>query len=172
MDKKIESIKAKTNGLRAQLGREVAKANKAKSGQSTDELYTSSWIHYHRLSFLLPVIKSSKSRDTLKRKSEDENEEVEEARYSTPGLKKKKTIAERKIKLLSKCTEAITKKPVKSADSKHSAFALYVDEKLSQLDKRDRRIVEKRVSDVLLDVEMQSECVACESSNDVWELWK
>ena len=72
MDTNIESIKAKINGLRAQLGREVAKVNKTKSGQSTDELYASSWIHYDRLSFLLPVIKSSKSRDTLKHKNEEE----------------------------------------------------------------------------------------------------
>ena len=164
------SIKAKINGLRAQLGREVAKVNKTKSGQSTDGLYASSWIHYDRLSFLLPVIKSSKSKDTLKRKNEEENEEVEETRFSTPGLKKK-AIAERKIELLSKCTEAITKKPVESADSKHSAFALYVDEKLSQSGKRHRKNPEKRISDVLFEVEMQSER-AYESSNDVWELWK
>ena len=65
--------------------------------------------------------------------------------------------SERKIELLSKCTEAITKKPVESADSKHSAFAIYLDEKLSQLGKRDRRIAENRISDVLLEVEMQSE---------------
>ena len=111
---------------------------------------------YDRLSFVFLVIKSSKSRDTLKRKNEEENDEVEETRFSTPGLKKK-TIAERKIELLSKCTEAITKKPVESADSKHSAVALYADEKLSQVGKRDRRIAEKRISDVLFEVEMQSE---------------
>ena len=70
------SIKAKINGLRGQLGGEVAKVNKTKSGQSTDELYASSWIHYDRLSFLLPVIKSSKSRDTLKRKNDEKNDEV------------------------------------------------------------------------------------------------
>ena len=108
------------------------------------------------MSFILPVIKSSKSRDTLKRKIEEENEEVEETRFSTPGLKKK-TIADRKIELLSKCTEAITKKPVESADSNHSAFALCVDEKLSQLGKRNRRITEKRISDMLFRVEMPSE---------------
>ena len=84
LDTNIESIIAKINGLRAQLGREVVKANKAKSGQSTDELYASSWIHYDRLSFHLPVIKSSKSRDTLKRKNKEENEEVEERRFSMP----------------------------------------------------------------------------------------
>ena len=76
-DSKFFGYKAKINGLRAQLGREVGKVNKTKSGQSTDELYASNWIHYDRLSFLLPVIKSSKSRDTLKRKNEEENEEVE-----------------------------------------------------------------------------------------------
>ena len=156
LDTNIESIKAKINGLRAQLGREVAKVNKTKSGQSTDELYASSWIHYDRLSFLLPVIKSSKSRDTLKRKNEEENEEVEETRFSTPGLKKK-TDVERKIALLFQCTEAITKKPVESSDSKHSAFALYVDEKLCKLGKHDQRIAEKRITDVLFAVEMQSE---------------
>ena len=152
----IESIKAKINGLRGKLGREVAKVNKTKSGQSTDKLYASSWTHDNRLSFLLPEIKSSKSRVTLKRKNEEENEEVEETRFSTLGLKKK-TIAERKLELLSEYTEAITKKPVESADSKHAAFSHYVDEKLSQLGKSDRRIAEKRISDVLFEVELQSE---------------
>ena len=139
MNPNIESINAKINVLRAQLGSEVAKVNKTKSGQSTGELYASSWILYDRLSFLLPVIKSSKS--TLKHKNEEDNEQLEETRYSAPGLKKK-TMAERKIELSSKCTEAITKTPVESADSKHSAFALYIDEKLSQLGKRDRKIAE------------------------------
>ena len=163
LDTNIESIKAKINGLRAQLGREVVKVNKTKSGQSTDELYPSSWIHYDRLPFLLPVIKSSKSRDTLKRKNEEENEKVEETRFSTPGPKKK-TIAERKIELLSKCTEAINKKPVESA--------LYVDEKLSQLGKRARRIAENVFLMCCLKLKCNPKGGACESSNDVWELWK
>ena len=148
LDTNIQSIKAKINGLRAQLGREVAKVNKTKIGQSTDELYASSWIHYDRLSFLLPVIKSSKSGDTLKRNNEEENKEVEETRFSTLGLKKK-TINERKIELLAKCTEAITKKPVESA------FVLYVDKKLSQLGKLDRRIPEKRISDALFELKLK-----------------
>ena len=75
LDTNIEFIKAKINGVRAQLGREVAKVNKTKSRQSTDEFYTSSWSDYDRSSFLLPVLKSSKSRDTLKRKNVEENEE-------------------------------------------------------------------------------------------------
>ena len=38
-----------------------------------------------------------------------------------------------------------------------SVFATYVDEKLSQLNKRDRRIAEKRISDILFDIEMGTE---------------
>ena len=139
MNPNIESINAKIKVLRAQLGSEVAKVNKNKIGQSAGELYASRWILYDRLSFLLAVIKSSKS--TLKHKNEEENEQLEKIRFSAPGLKKK-TMAERIVELLSKCTEAITKTPVESADSKHAAFALYVDEKLSQLAKRDRKIAE------------------------------
>ena len=120
LDTNSESIKAKINGLRAQLGRELAKVNKTKSGQSTDELYASSWIHYDDLSFLLP------DRDTLNVKMKRRMRKLKKG-FLRQGLRKK-TIAERKIELLSKCTEAITKKPVESADSKHSAFALYVDE--------------------------------------------
>ena len=48
LDTTIATVKAKINSLRAQLGRERAKETKTKSGQSTDELYSSSWIHYER----------------------------------------------------------------------------------------------------------------------------
>ena len=60
--------------------------------------------------------------------------------------------------MLSKCTEAITAnaKPNanESSNLKISAFALYVDEKLLELNKRTRGIAEKRISDVLSDMEM------------------
>ena len=42
----IFSIKGKFNGLRVQYGREMAKVNKMKSGQSRDDLYVSNWAHY------------------------------------------------------------------------------------------------------------------------------
>ena len=45
----ITSIKGKINGLRAQYGRETAKVNKAKSGQSTGELYVTNSTHYQGL---------------------------------------------------------------------------------------------------------------------------
>ena len=38
-----------------------------------------------------------------------------------------------------------------SATSKMSAFSLYLEEKLSLLDKRDRKIAEKCISDILVE---------------------
>ena len=55
------SVKTKINGLRAQLGQEITKEKTTKSGQSTDELYKSNWVHYNKLSFLIPVIGAGKS---------------------------------------------------------------------------------------------------------------
>ena len=61
----------------------------------------------------------------------------------TPN-KSRKTIAEIKLDLLSKCTEAFTAnaklKPNESSNPKLSVFGVYVDEKLSELKKRERRI--------------------------------
>ena len=86
---------------------------------------------------------------------QDESAEKE----ATPS--KRKIIAEKKLDLLSKCTEAITAnanpKANESSNPKISALALYVDEKLSELNKRTRRIAEKRISDVLFDIEMSTD---------------
>ena len=67
--------------------------------------------------------------------------------------------------MLSKCRDAITgnaKAPQQddSAATKVSAFSLYVEEKLSQLDKRHRRVAEKRISDVLFEIEMSADLPA------------
>ena len=46
-----------------------------------------------------------------------------------------------------------------------SAFSRYVEKKLSQLDKRDRRIAEKRISDILFEIEMSADMSADEELN-------
>ena len=51
LDTNITSVKAKINNLRTQLGRVMAKEKSTKSGQSTDRLYASKWIHYDKLNF-------------------------------------------------------------------------------------------------------------------------
>ena len=45
-------VKSKIKSVRSQYTRERQKAKKRKSGQGTDELYVSKWIHYERLKFL------------------------------------------------------------------------------------------------------------------------
>ena len=143
------SVKTKINGLRAQFGRELAKENKTKSGKSTGELYRSGWIHYNRLSFLLPVIGASKSRDTLKRSNVNQEDESETVETGASPAVKKKTITEKKLDLLSRCTEAITANTKKSdeiPDVKRSPLSLLcVEEQLSLLDRGNRRIAEKRI---------------------------
>ena len=78
-----------------------------------------------------------------------------------PSANKRKSIAEKKLELLSKCTDAITtnaksSKAIEIAP-KRSAFGMYIEERLSQLGKRGRRIAEKRINDVLFEIEMAVE---------------
>ena len=104
---------------------------------------------------MIPVIGAGKSRDTLKRNSLPED--AMENKGETTPVPKQKSIAEKKLELLSKCTDAITSKAAVSSEppaQKISNFAMYTDKKLSNLDKRNRRIVEKRISDVLLEAEI------------------
>ena len=102
----IFSIKGKFNGLRVQYGREMAKVNKMKSGQSRDDLCVSNWAHYQILTFLQPEMKSSNSKNTLKQSNEDQDE-IECTKVKAYSASKKKSLAEKKIELLTKCTDAI-----------------------------------------------------------------
>ena len=65
LEKPVESVKDKINGLRIQLGREINKENKTKSGQGPDEQYHSSWPCHGQLQFLQPVTTVTKSKDNL-----------------------------------------------------------------------------------------------------------
>ena len=68
---------------------------------------------------------------------------------------KKNSLAETKIKLLAKCTDAITSSAlIESQGIKHSAFPTYVEERFSSFNKRQITIAEKRVNDVLFELEM------------------
>ena len=174
-DTNISSVKTKINGLRAQLGREKAKETKTKSCQSPDELYVSTWSHYNRLAILLPVMGHSKSRETLRKKKDielesdgnnndgnnnNDNNNDDDIGESPVYIPKKRSIAERKLDLLTKCTEAITTKKTDELlvkEPKVSPFSLYVEEKLNNFDKRKRAIAEKRITDVIFDIEMSSE---------------
>ena len=62
----ITAIKAKWNSLRAQHGRELAKENKTKSGQSANDLYESSCQYIEKMRFVEQVKKTAQSTSTLK----------------------------------------------------------------------------------------------------------
>ena len=66
LDMEIAAIKANWNSLRAQHRREIAKENKTKSGQSTDDLYESSWQNMEKMRFVEQVKKTAQSTSTLK----------------------------------------------------------------------------------------------------------
>ena len=119
----------------------MAKEKYTKSGQSTDELYRCSWIHMDRLQFMRPVIGASKSRDTMTVQVQEEEVEQEEGVTPIKSFKRK-SLAEKKLDLLSRCTDAITagssKKSCPETTRNISNFALYVNEKLCGFNKRNR----------------------------------
>lgn len=159
-DTDIASIKQKLNNLRTRFGKELSKERNTKSGQATEELYNSNWPFFDQLAFLTPVIGASKSRDTLKRMSVNNDDDNEDE--VTSSKQRKPTVAEKKLDLLQKCTDAITANQATRPNNvapvpKLSAFAVYIDEKLSGLNKYQRRIAEKRISDVLFDMEMMAD---------------
>ena len=99
-------------------------------------------------------MKSSSSKNTLKQSNEDldETECTEVKAYSGS---KKKSLAEKKIGLLTKYTDAITNSTlIESQGIKCSAFATIVEKKLSGLNKRQRIIAKKRIDYILFELEM------------------
>ena len=81
-----------------QLGWDMSKEKNTKRGQSTDELYSSNWIHYVKLPFLVLVIGVSKSSNTLKRINLQENKNKKELGGTL--VTKRETLAEKKLDLL------------------------------------------------------------------------
>ena len=149
----ITSIKGKINGLRAQYGHEMAKVNKTKSGQSTDELYVANGA-LSKSGIFASCDKASSSKNTPKQSNED-LDEIECTGVNAYTGSKKKSLAEKKIELLTKCTDAITNSIlIESQGIKRSTFSTYAEEKLSGLNKRKRTIAEKKINDVLFELEM------------------
>ncbi len=167
LDASPAEIKTKILTLRSQLGREITKVNRTKSGQSTDQLYKSTWMYWDRLQFLRPVLQPGKSRDSLQgslNDTENENPEVDrtsdgdhsrsaQRQASTPKLKKG-AVAEKKVELMNTCIVALKEpaNPAKQPNQCH--FALFITEKLHSFDHRARVLAEKRISDVIFDIEM------------------
>jgi hypothetical protein len=69
----------------------------------------------------------------------------------------KKTIEEKKLQIISDCAKMLSSASENNGNkSLSSPFAMYVEEKLLSFDKRTRLIAEKRISDVIFDLEFDS----------------
>ena len=151
--------------MRAQLGREIGKVKKTKSGQATNELYQPSWIHWERLQFLANQVRSGGTRDTTDINASTElNDEVSKAEDNIQSKaklkgKKSKCLKEKKMEIMEGCSKMLASS-VSSKDldthQKPTTFALYVDEKLKLLVNRTRIFTTKRISGIVFEAEMGS----------------
>ena len=160
LDIELSIIQAKWKSLRTQYGKELAKENKTKSGQSVDELYEISWAFMQKMRFVDQVRKTAKSTPTLKltgtstvdEKSDKEDDKMDDSMVSdsnTPNLpkkikKKRVNINEEKQKLIAKCIDVLDKLKSPKRPLIEHPFALYVSHELKGLDKMRRLIAEKK----------------------------
>eukprot|EP00112_Aurelia_sp_Birch-Aquarium-sp1_P024659 Seg788.15 transcript_id=Seg788.15/GoldUCD/mRNA.D3Y31 product="hypothetical protein" protein_id=Seg788.15/GoldUCD/D3Y31 len=154
-------IKTKIISLRSQLGREMGKTVKTKSGQSADDLYKSNWAYWDRLQFLQPVMKPGKSRDTFDTCNDDSEQEGRNSPdpdpqisvHSTPKISKK-AYETKKSELLSTCISVLKEPVSKPAEKEQCHFSMHIAQKLAQFDRRKRAIAEKRINDIVFELEM------------------
>ena len=161
-------IKSKINNLRAQLGRELKKTKKTKSGQSRDEVYKSAWAHWDRVQFLVPQSKPGSIADTIALQDKDFDKNIQSREINddneeevAPKAKRKsfaKKMDERKTQSLEGVANALTT-PKAPQRKTPSLFAMYVDDKLKQMVACSCTITEKRIMDILFGVEMGTTCV-------------
>lgn len=167
----LNLIKSKWNSLRAQHGRELAKESKTKSGQSADEVFESSWSYMGKMRFVEQVKKTAKSTSTLKistqeldddkeveSEQEDETPDKKSVKETIPTKRKRAYQAEQKQKLIEKCIDVLDrpKNPVKEHETKAcEPFASYVSEQLKTLDKRRRLLAEKKINDILFELQFE-----------------
>ncbi|CAB3993455.1 Hypothetical predicted protein [Paramuricea clavata] len=172
-------IKSKIVGLRAQLGREMVKVRAMKSGMALSEVYESNWIYWDRLQFLTKVMEARKSKDNLVDQgdkhgnspgsvetsvtadansfpvpSQGQNSNKTPNYYSRKS--KKNDLEMKRQELLSTCINVLKEPaPSQQAAPIQCPFSLYVAEKRSQFDRMTRMVAEKRISDVLFELEMK-----------------
>ena len=169
LDIPVADIKYKIIGLRSQLSREVAKTNQKKSGQGVEESYKSTWLYWDKLQFLIPVIRAGKSRDsiqtstdgqdTIQLEDEEENEkenqgiELQTSRAKPSKRRAEQELMSKKQEVLDRCLNVL-KEPFHPQEKRQCHFSMYIAEKLANFDGRTRMIAEKRISDILFELEL------------------
>ena len=174
LDIDVAEIKAKITSLRAQLGREIAKTKAKKSGQGLGENYKSSWIYFDRLQFLVPIMQAGRSKDTLSSRSSTPDsvdivekldspddspisQDVETPRVGKSRKRSLETESRAREELLSTCVQVL-KQPLPEPEPKRQcSFSLYISEKLASFDRRTRMLAEKRISDIIFEIEMSND---------------
>ena len=153
----IAAIKAKWNSLRAQHGRELAKENKTKSGQSTDDLYESSWQYMEKMRFVEQVKKAAQSTSTLKLSESSLSAEVSDTEIdlqddslnSSEPLVEKSSKRKRpnpnkqKNKLIAKCIDVLDRSKAQTLPTKETPepFALYILEQLITSGEKNKQCI-------------------------------
>ena len=117
----------------------------------------------------MPQLKPGSNADTIALQDKDfdkniQSREINDDNEDEVYLKAKcksfaKKAEERKIQLLEGVANALAT-PKGLQGKTHSSFGMYVDNKLKQMDARSRAITEKRIIDILFEVEMGTTCVA------------
>ena len=171
-DVHIADIKAKWNATRGQFGRELNKVKSSKSRQSTSDLHGSQWMFWDKLQFLQSVMKTTKSRDTLsigndsfqKNATFSSDKEITDtsrdnipSKETKPSKVKKRKLEEMKTELLTSCINVLKEPQVApTAEPKEETdhFAFHIAGKLKSMSRQQRILAEKRINDVIFEIEM------------------
>ena len=154
-----EEVTSKWNVLRAQFSREVHSELKLKSGAATSERYKSKWKFLDMMKFLTEVVQARKSTDNLvKEETNSGPAEGGDDAEEEPKRKKakKKDIEALKTEFLTQAVQ-VFKEPtekVSIGESTSDKFSAYIAQKLNSFSPSQRVLAEKKISDVIFDIEI------------------
>ena len=85
------------------------------------------------------------------------SQDVETSRVGKPRKRSLETESKAREELLSTCVQVL-KQPLPEPEPKRQcSFSLYISEKLASLDRRTRMLAEKRISDIIFEIEMNND---------------
>lgn len=139
--------------LRAILGQNLKKKTQWKTGQGTDEHFKPKWMFWEQLQFLVPTMEARQSRDTLMVDKESNHDNFTEpvCTSGSSAINRKRQMEKTREELYKECIKVIKGPPDKETGS---SFGKYINEKLALFDRRQRIVAEKKIMDVLYEVEI------------------
>ena len=145
----------------------MAKESKTKSDQSTDDVCESSWPYMEKMLFVEQIKKTARSISTLKLSDpqsviKGESEQEDDAQNDSLNYDSNRFLVEKsakgkrgnpteqKQKLMERCIDVLDR-PKEAGDP----FALHLSQKLKNLDERRRLLAEKRINDILFELQFE-----------------